>query len=242
MTDKCKIKLVNKKEIAAGTMAFYFSKPEGFIYKAGQSMDLTLINPPETDAEGNTRTFTIVASPDEKDLTIATRVRDTAFKRNLKNMKIGTEISMEGPFGSFVLPNNSRVPVVFLAGGIGITPAKSIITFASKNNLPHKLFLFYSNKTPDGAVFLDEFKLLESKNPNFTFIPTMTRLESYHGEWKGERGYFDKDILDKYLKTGIMNKLYFISGSINMVSAMSDVLVQAGIDTDYIRTEDFPGY
>jgi ferredoxin-NADP reductase len=78
-------------------MAFYFERPAGFHFVAGQSMDFTLINPPEADDEGNTRSFSIASAPYEEDLMIATRMRDTAFKRVLKNLAIGSEIQIEGP-------------------------------------------------------------------------------------------------------------------------------------------------
>ncbi len=83
-------KLKSKKVIAEGTEAFIFEKPAGFEFKSGQTIDLTLINPPETDAEGNTRTFSIASAPHEEDLMIATRMRDTAFKRVLGKMEPGT--------------------------------------------------------------------------------------------------------------------------------------------------------
>jgi len=79
-----KIKLKSRTEVAAGTMAFRFDKPDGFTYKAGQFADYTLINPAETDAEGNTRGFSLASAPYEDDLMFATRMRDTAFKRDLK--------------------------------------------------------------------------------------------------------------------------------------------------------------
>ena len=98
-----KIKLKAKEEIAAGTMAFHFEKPEGFAYKAGQFADYTLINPPETDTEGNTRGFSLASAPYEKDLMLATRMRDTAFKRVLKTVALGTELTLDAPYGSFTL-------------------------------------------------------------------------------------------------------------------------------------------
>src|SRR4051812_46335749 len=116
------IKLIKKEEIANGTMAFYFTKPEGFDYKGGQSIDLTMSNPPETDAEGNTRAFSLTSSPHEDFLSIATRMRDTAFKRVLKNAGETLRLSIEGPFGSMTLHNDASKPAIFLAGGIGITP------------------------------------------------------------------------------------------------------------------------
>lgn len=76
-----KVKLKSRQEIAAGTMAFHFEKPEGFIYKAGQFGDYTLISPSETDTEGNTRGFSLASAPYEDYLMFATRMRDTAFKR-----------------------------------------------------------------------------------------------------------------------------------------------------------------
>ena len=75
-----KVKLKGRDEIAAGTMAFHFEKPDRFAYKAGQFADYTLINPPETDAEGNTRGFSLASAPYEDYLMSATRMRDTAFK------------------------------------------------------------------------------------------------------------------------------------------------------------------
>ena len=85
-----KVKLKGRQEIASGTMAFHFEKPEGFSYKAGQFGDFTLANPPETDAEGNTRGFSLASAPYEDDLMVATRMRDTAFKRVFKTLELGT--------------------------------------------------------------------------------------------------------------------------------------------------------
>jgi ferredoxin-NADP reductase len=75
------VKLIEREAVADGTMAFHFEKPAGFLYRAGQFADFTLINPPETDTEGNTRGFSLASAPYEKDLQIATRMRDTAFKQ-----------------------------------------------------------------------------------------------------------------------------------------------------------------
>src|SRR5215475_2070492 len=118
-------KLKNKVELAKGTMGFYFDRPAGFQFRAGQFGEWTLIDPPETDAEGNFRTFTIASAPAEEDLMIATRMRDSAFKRVLRSAPTGIEVELDGPFGSMVLHGDHRQPAVFLAGGIGITPFRS---------------------------------------------------------------------------------------------------------------------
>src|SRR5215469_11965112 len=87
-------KLLNRVEVAHDTMAFHFEKPIGFEFKPGQSADVTLMNPPETDAEGNTRTFSIASAPFERDLMFTTRMRNTAFKRSLKKVALGTVVNM----------------------------------------------------------------------------------------------------------------------------------------------------
>ncbi|MGZ4812225.1 MAG: FAD-binding oxidoreductase [Terriglobales bacterium] len=104
--------LKEREEIAEGTMAFYFAKPADFQFRAGQSIDLTLINPRETDAEGNTRAFSIASAPFDTDLMIATRMRDTAFKRVLRNAPLGTEVKIEGPSGSisFIPTGDRKMP------------------------------------------------------------------------------------------------------------------------------------
>jgi ferredoxin-NADP reductase len=98
----------------------------------------------------------------------ATRMRDTAFKRVLKTMEIGTEVSLDAPYGSFTLHNNPKIPAVFLTGGIGVTPVRSIVLQAAHDNLPHKIFLFDSNRRPEDAAFLNELMEAPEKNPRLS--------------------------------------------------------------------------
>lgn len=120
-------RLKKKETLAEGTMGFYFAKPAAFQFKPGQYLDITLVDPPETDAEGNIRSLSIASSPEDEHLLVATRMRDSAFKRFLRTAATDAEVTMDGPMGSFTLHNNSSKPAVFLAGGIGITPFSSIL-------------------------------------------------------------------------------------------------------------------
>ena len=194
-----KIKLKDRRQIAEGTMAFYFEKPEGFAYKAGQFADYTLINPAETDAEGNIRGFSLASAPYEDFLMFATRMRDTAFKRVLKTMEPGTELTLDAPYGSFTLHNDASIPAVFLTGGIGVTPVRSIVLQAAHDKLPHKIFLFDSNNRPEDAAFLDELTEAQKENPNYTFVGTMTQMEKSSRPWHGETGYITQAMLLKYI-------------------------------------------
>ena len=233
--------LRRKEEIADGTMAFHFEKPGGFVFKAGQFGDFTLINPRETDAEGNIRGFSLASAPYEADLMIATRMRDTAFKRVLRTLEIGTEVSLDAPYGSFTLHNNPRTAAVFLTGGIGVTPVRSIVLQAAHDNLPHKIFLFDSNRRPEDAAFLNQLMEAQEKNPNYTFVGTMTEMEKSRQKWNSETGYITKPMLVKYIGD-LTLPIYYLAGPAAMVTAMRKTLNEAGVDDDNIRTEEFSGY
>ena len=234
-------KLLSRVEVAEGTMAFHFEKPSRFDFKPGQSADVTLSNPPETDSEGNTRTFSIASSPFETQLMFVTRMRDTAFKRSLKKIPLGTEAKIDSPMGSFTLHKNLAKPAVFLAGGIGITPFISIVRQAHHDRLPHKLYLFFSNRRPEDTPFLEALQTLEKSNSNFRLICTMTEMVRSKEEWKGETGFINKEMLARHL-TGMEGLIYYVAGPPAMVAAMRKMLVGAGVDEDDIRTEEFAGY
>lgn len=222
-------------------MRFRFEKPEEFVYVAGQSIDLTLIDPPETDAEGNTRAFTLASSPDDEYLAITTRMRDTAFKRTLKVMAPGTPMKLEGPFGELILPEQADRPIVFLAGGIGITPFYSMARYSAAHALPHRITLFYSNRRPEDAAFLDEFLRIPEENPNFAFVGTMTEMEKSSKSWDGERGFIDYEMLKRHLGDA-GHAIYYLAGPAGMVAALRKMLNESEVSNDNIRTEEFAGY
>ena len=235
------VKLRKRTEVAERTMAFAFEKPANFVFKAGQFLEITLTSPPETDSEGDSRAFSIASAPHEEMLMVATRMRDTAFKRVLGGMPLGAQVKVEGPFGDLVLHNNQARAAVFLAGGIGITPFRSMVVRAAKEQLPHHLFLFYSNRRPEDAPFLEELKSLERRNPNFRFVGTMTDMARSGRSWDGETGYLDHEMLSRYLE-GAASPIYYIAGPPAMVTALREMLNHAGVDDDDIRMEEFAGY
>jgi ferredoxin-NADP reductase len=233
--------LTKREEIAEGTMAFHFAKPSDFQFRAGQSIDLTLVNPAETDGEGNTRAFSIASSPFDGDLMIATRMRDTAFKRVLRNAALGLKVQIEGPSGSFVLHRKTEKPAVFLAGGIGITPFLSIIRQAAHDKASHHIYLFYSNRRPEDTAFLDLLSEAARQNANFHLIATMTEMDKSHQRWQGETGFINQGMLERHLPS-LHGPIYYLAGPPAMVAAMRGMLTEAGIDEDDIRTEEFSGY
>ena len=235
------VKLKARKEIAQGTMGFWLERPAGFEFKPGQAMEVKLINPPETDGEGNARAFSIASAPHEPDLLVATRMRDTAMKRCLGKLAPGTTVELDGPFGDLKLHTRAQRPAVFLAGGIGITPFRSIVLDAAKNHLPHKIWLFYSNRRPEDAAFLEDLLRAEKENPNFKLVATMTEMEKSSRTWAGKRGFVDKRMIEEAV--GDMSApIFYMAGPPGMLGAMRKLLVEAGVNEDDIRAEEFAGY
>lgn len=235
------VHLRSRETIAEGTMAFHFDKPPGFEFTPGQYMIVTLINPPQTDAEGNTRSFSIASPPADPGLMITTRMRDTAFKRMLRTMALPADVRIKGPYGSFTLHKNPDRQAVFLVGGIGITPFFSISVQAARDRLPHELFLFYSNRRPEDAAFLPPFMELPAQNHNFHFIPTMSKMEESNVDWKGERGSINGEMLERHLPS-LQGPIYYSAGPPGMVAAMRQMISAAGVGEGDIRTEEFSGY
>src|SRR5690242_18889838 len=187
------IKLLRREPVAEGTVAFYFEKPAGFAHEAGQNAMFTLIDPREDDAAGPTRTFTIASAPHERELMIATRMRDSAFKRFLGKAQPGTKLEMEGPVGTMVLHEDADRPAVFLAGGIGITPFLAMVRDAAKRQLPHHITLIYSNRRPQDAAFLAELERLQG--PRFRLVTTMTDAPG----WRGEKRLISRELLAEHV-------------------------------------------
>lgn len=234
-----KVSLVRKREIADGTMAFYFSKPEGFDFRPGQTIDLSLINPQEIDTKGNTRTLSIASAPYEPELIVATRLRGSAFKTTLHDMSNGTSVEIDGPFGDFTLHKDINKPAVFLIGGIGVTPVRSMVAQALHDNSGHQLVLIHANRKFIDIPFATDFAQMAQDNSNFKYVETLTAFAP--DDWNSERGRIDEAMVNKYVQN-IKNPIYYLSGPEGMVKSMRDLLINMSVSEDNIRSEEFPGY
>lgn len=233
--------LVGSWRVADQTMAFRFERPPQWSFEAGQFIDVTLLNSRETDSEGNVRGFSVASTPDEETLLVATRMRDTAFKRTLGAALPETEFKIEGPFGDFRLHHDARRPAVMIAGGIGVTPFRSMVLDATHRGLKLRIVLFYINRRPEDAPFLQELQNIEKHYSNYHFVPIVTQPARSRSRWNGETGHLDEVMLKRHLN-GLENPIYYIAGPARMVESVRSVLTAAGIDSDDVRTEEFAGY
>ena len=237
--------LKGKKQIAEDTWAFRFEKPQGFQFRSGQHIRMTLINPPQTDSRGNSRFLSLANSTQESELAIAMRMGPSAFKKVLERLQIGEKVLIQVllnvPHGAFALHEDASKPAVFLVGGIGIVPVFSMIKDAIEKRLTHKMFLFYSNRRPEDAPYLAELQDLAKQNPNFTLIATMTEAKKSSRPWQGRTGFINESLLKQYVND-LMSPIYYIAGLSEMTSAMKKMLADLRVNENNINAEEFTGF
>lgn len=235
-----KVSLQAQKTLCDGTTAFYFQKPKDFEFEAGQFVNCCLLNPNETDTKGHTRALSIASAPYEPNLMVATRLRDTAFKRTLHSLPVGAELLLQGPYGSMTLPNTPR-PAVLLAGGIGITPFRSQILNATRSRTSRGIFLFYSVRVPEEAAFLQELREMERCNTCYKLICTVTQPGRAQMPWSGETGRISIQMLSKWIPE-LSAPIYSIAGPPGMVTGVRQMLIDSAVAEQNIRAEEFYGY
>ena len=233
--------LLRMETVAENTTAFHVSRPVGFTWEPGQAAVFSLLDEAGKTGIGMDHTFTLVGTAGSDELTFATRMRDSRYKQALRRIAPGDRIGVQGPLGDFTLPVGSDRPLVFLAGGIGITPFLAMIRDATKSHRLQKITLFYSNKDKAGAAFLAELDDLATANPEFTFVPTLTGIEATATQWPGETGRIDAAMLLRHVDLA-SKPIFYIAGPAAIVTNMEHVLSGMGVAPTDIRYEAFFGY
>jgi ferredoxin-NADP reductase len=229
-------KLLGHEEVAEGTWAFHLEKPPGFTFKPGQAIDLVLPGAGGADAR---HAFSLVSAPAQPELVVATRMRDSSYKRALAGLPAGAAVGIDGPFGSLTLHKDRTRAALFIAGGIGITPFMSILRHALPGQEARQLVLLYSNRRPEHAAYLAELEGMAKAHPNFRLVATMT--EAGGSPWQGETRLVDAQLVQS-ASAGLERPIYYLVGPPGMVGGVRKLLEAAGFDDDDVRTEEFFGY
>lgn len=154
---------------------------------------------------------------------------------------MGATFFLEGPFGDLTLHGDTARPAVFLAGGIGITPFRSMIRHSTEVGSAHKIFLFYCIRRFEEGAFLNELQEIQERNHCFKFIPTITRPNGVPHHWRGELGHITQPMLSKWAPRS-QSPIFYIAGPTEMVDGMRQILCDALVSEDDIRAEEFAGY
>lgn len=233
--------IVGRSEVARQTLSFQFDTGKQKVsFKPGQFVDVTIPEPWHEDGQGRTRTFSLASSPRDAFLLIATRMTGSGFKRTFAEMPLGTPVDFEGPSGSFALKDNDT-PSILFAGGIGITPFRSMIQHALETNRRGSLTLVYSNRTPEDAPFLTQLQSWEKDTSRFRLIAAMTQTKKSDANWTGHTGRVDEEFLQETLPD-LKTAWCYLAGPPRFVNGLQAMLKSVGVAEDRIQGDPFSGY
>ena len=203
-------KLMNKEQLTGDTYSFYFARPSTFEFIPGQYIKM-ILNIENPDERGISRFFTIASSSTENMFMITTRIIQSSFKKTLAALPIGAEVQMRGPHGTFVLDEQDPRGKVYLAGGIGITPSRSMLVYMRDKNLNTPMTLIVSFSERSGLIFYDELNSLANKVRKVVYIVT------------AEEGRIDEEKIRKNVPD-LLDSLFYISGPPGFVEAMEKLV------------------
>ena len=239
---KTKIEFTGRKEICENTYSFTFI-PESYDYefKPGQYAHFTIDEPKFNEDTGNSRPLSIASSPHHKNLIlVAARDNGSVFIQNLLSLEAGAEVYLSEPEGDITLHDDEKVENVFIAGGIGITPVRSIVEYATESSLKNKITLFYLNRSYKQTAFLQDLQNWSDMNDNFRFIQFFDNAENEKSGSSNETesGRIDAERFKKHL--GDLNdKVYNIIGPPEMVNCVKEILLNENVPEESIKSEKF---
>jgi len=205
-----------------------------FDFKPGQFVMLHLL-----DASSNTanlkRAYTISCSPTAGNYLEVTFKIQGVFTNELAKMREGNLLGVEGPYGSFVLDESIKDDLVFIAGGLGITPFRCMLNYIVKKNLPNQVIVFYSSRFYENFVSIKDLEELKERKSNLRYILTLTG-DAVPENWGGLRGRIDEKMLKENLNS-FDRKVFYICGPPQMVKEIVEILSRNGVEKDKIKSE-----
>ncbi len=224
-----KLTLAGKRDEAENVISFKFKPEEPISWIPGQFMHYKIDDP--NSPESMRRFFSISAAPFERQLMLTTKFmpenRGSLFKKDLAGMENGQTIEATGPSGDFIISDPNQ-ELVFIAGGIGVTPFRSMILQMDHDHQPMNVKLLYANRMED-IVFKDEFEAIARRNPGF-------KIHYFVGEKK-----IDEQVIRSSV-SGLQSPVFYISGPQNMVRVMEGIVSSLGVPDEKIIHDYFPGY
>ena len=231
--------VADKREVAKGTLFVRFEVEDYPDFRPGSYFWVELPDRGHQDEKGLRRHISLATSPTERGVVgLATRLRETAFKRTLAGLAVGDEVQVEEPKGSFLLPEDTQQEYVFVAGGIGITVFRSMLRYVAEEHLPYRVTLIYSNRDRESTAFLDELMELERELADFRLVLTMTDDPG----WDGESRKIDAHFFEEHLEGDLNRYTFLVAGPPGMTEAMEKVLGEAGVKEENVIAEGYTGY
>lgn len=232
--------VLHRAVVAPNTIAIHLDTSlNDFHFRPGQFVEVTI---PSLEGQPGqaSRIFSIASAPHRSDaMMIATRIRRSAFKQAFNKLEEGAPLWVSAPAGHLAPPEKGDRPVVFIAGGMGITVCRSLIEHLLHEEPGRKIYLIMTNRSLDSAAFLDEMESWAVESPALHVTCTLT--EQVPPGWKGEVGRIDKLMLQRHIPAGV-RPLFYIAGPPRMVAAIQDILASLLVPDLDIHTEEYHGY
>ena len=238
---KLVLKLKEKVKIANDTYDFVFNPDKKLNFQPGQYLEWTLAHK-KMDNRGIRRYFTIASSPTEKDLIMGVKFYDkpSSYKKALTSLNKRGIVVAGQLAGDFTLPKDKDKKLIFIAGGIGVTPFRSMIKYLLDNNEKRDIVIFYSNKNFHDIAYKDIFDQA-AKKLHIKVIYCLSDVGSMPPDWDGETGFINEAMMKKYVPD-FMERMFYISGPRSMILTFQKALKEAGISKTHIKTDFFPGF
>jgi ferredoxin-NADP reductase len=230
---KAKIKKIIQETKEVKT--FVLETKEEYSFVAGQYANFTI----EKDKGKESRIFSISRAPDEKNISFTTIISDSYFKQRINSFVGGEEIEVSEAMGTFTLEKSKGEGIVFLVGGIGITPVKSILEFLDNKKEKRDITLLYSNKTIERIVFKEKLEKINENWDLLKIIHFISQEENIPKEY--EKGRINKEMIENYVGD-IASKTFYIVGPPAFAKAMKEITKEKHLLETHIITEDFSGY
>lgn len=238
--EKLLLTLQEKVKSGSDTVDFLFTPSHRFAFTPGQYMEWTLPHY-RPDSRGNRRYFTIASSPTEDTLRLGVKFypNSSSYKKALASLNSSTQIVGSQLSGDFTLPKNKNQKLAFLAGGIGITPFRSMLKYLVDTHQPRNIVLVYSNRNADEIVYQDV--IAEAKNIGIRTVLTLTNTAQIPASWEGLRGRVDETLVQQAIPD-YRDRMFYISGSHSFVTTSQDLLRRLGVAEKNITIDFFPGF
>lgn len=242
VSPKAKLLLSLKEKIVLAPDAydFIFTKPPALTYHPGQYMEWTLEHP-RVDDRGNRRYFTLASSPTEDTIRIGVKFypQSSSYKKSLLSLNTQNRLVAAQLAGDFVLPDDPAQKLVFIAGGIGITPFRSMIKYLVDTKQHRDIVLFYANKEISEIVYTD---ILEAgKDIGLRSLFVLTDKSKIPTGWSGIVGHLDESVITREVPD-FRQRYFYLSGPHAMVTAYIETLSRLGVASSQIKTDFFPGF
>ncbi len=226
----------HKELLARNIYTFWFKPVKPVDYVAGQFIEMYLPHEGHDD-RGQKRWFTLSSSPTDKRISITTKFADedgSTFKEHLRALKHGTELKLADPRGDVVLQKDATIPLVFVAGGMGITPIHSILKYLHDTGQKRDIQLIYISEHFDQMPFRDLFATYDI---DYVAIPKYASIG-----WKGRTGSVTVTDILEIAGDDKDKKMFYVSGPEPLAEALTKELEQHGVDKHRVVTDYFPGY